>query len=483
MDKRDFLRRLKIICGDSVISDVPRLKVYETDGLTAKKQLPWLVALPSTIEEVQRILRLCYQFEVPVVARGAGTGLSGGAMPHAEGLLLSLAKFNRILAVDEQNLLARVEPGVTNLAISDAVRDLGLYYAPDPSSQIACSIGGNVAENSGGVHCLKYGLTVHNVRKLKLVSPEGELYEVGSEALDSAGYDLLALLHGSEGMLGIVVEVTVKLLPVPEAICVVMAGFASVDAAAAAVGDTIASGILPAGLEMMDKPAVQAAEAFVKAGYPMDAEALLLCELDGSEAELEIQLEKLTRIFRQHDATSIVSAYDEEERARLWLGRKAAFPAVGRIAPDYYCMDGTIPRRKLPEVLATISQLSKEFSLSVANVFHAGDGNLHPLILYDANEGDELQRAEAFGAKILELCIESGGTITGEHGVGIEKIDQMCIQFTDDELLIFHGVKSAFDEKLILNPGKAVPTLNRCAEFGAMHVHAGQEKFPELDRF
>lgn len=483
MDKRDFLRRLKIICGKRVISDVPRLKVYETDGLTAKKQLPWLVALPSTIEEVQRILRLCYQFEVPVVARGAGTGLSGGAMPHAEGVLLSLAKFNRILAVDEQNLLARVEPGVTNLAISDAVRDLGLYYAPDPSSQIACSIGGNVAENSGGVHCLKYGLTVHNVRKLKLVSPEGELYEVGSEALDSAGYDLLALLHGSEGMLGIVVEVTVKLLPVPEAICVVMVGFASVDTAAAAVGDIIASGILPAGLEMMDKPAVQAAEAFVKAGYPTDAEALLLCELDGSEAELEIQLEKLTRILRQHDATSIVSAYDEEERARLWLGRKAAFPAVGRISPDYYCMDGTIPRRKLPEVLATISQLSKEFSLSVANVFHAGDGNLHPLILYDANEGDELQRAEAFGAKILELCIESGGTITGEHGVGIEKIDQMCIQFTDNELLIFHGVKSAFDEKLILNPGKAVPTLNRCAEFGAMHVHAGQEKFPELDRF
>jgi glycolate oxidase len=387
------------------------------------------------------------------------------------------------LSVDEQNLLARVEPGVTNLAISDHVEDLGLYYAPDPSSQIACTIGGNVAENSGGVHCLKYGLTVHNVRKLKLVSPEGELYEVGSEAFDSAGYDLLALLHGSEGMLGIVVEVTVKLLPKPESTCVVMTGFASVETAAATVGDIIASGILPAGLEMMDKPAVQAAEAFVHAGYPTDAEALLLCELDGTEAELEIQLLNLKQILQENGATSIVSAYDEDKRAQLWLGRKAAFPAVGRISPDYYCMDGTIPRRKLPEVLATISRLSEEFSLGVANVFHAGDGNLHPLILYDANEGDELQRAEAFGAKILELCIESGGTITGEHGVGIEKIDQMCIQFTDNELSIFHGVKSAFDDKSILNPGKAVPTLSRCAEFGAMHVHRGQEKFPELDRF
>jgi len=483
VDKQDFLLQLGIVCGSNLISDAPSLRVYETDGLTVKKQLPWLVALPSTIGEVQQIVRLCHQFEVPVVARGAGTGLSGGAMPHAEGVLLSLAKFNRILAVDEQNLLARVEPGVTNLAISDHVEDLGLYYAPDPSSQIACSIGGNVAENSGGVHCLKYGLTVHNVRKLKLVSPEGELYEVGSEALDSAGYDLLALLHGSEGMLGIVVEVTVKLLPMPEAICVVMAGFASVDAAAATVGDIIAEGILPAGLEMMDKLAVQAAEAFVKAGYPTEAEALLLCELDGMAAELETQRVKLDQILQKNGATSIESAYDEEKRARLWLGRKAAFPAVGRISPDYYCMDGTIPRRKLPEVLATISRLSEEFSLAVANVFHAGDGNLHPLILYDANKGDELQRAEAFGAKILELCIDSGGTITGEHGVGIEKIDQMCIQFTDEELLIFHGVKSAFDEKSILNPGKAVPTLSRCAEFGAMHVHAGQEKFPELDRF
>ena len=483
LDKLNFISRLSKICGANIITDKPLLKVYETDGLTAKKQLPWLVVLPVSIEEVQQIVRLCHRFSVPVVARGAGTGLSGGAMPHAEGVLLVLAKLNRVLSVDVDNLSATLEPGVTNLAISDAVKSLGLYYAPDPSSQIACSIGGNVAENSGGVHCLKYGLTVHNVRKLKVVSPAGDLYEVGGEAFDSAGYDLLALLHGSEGMLGIVVEVTVKLLPMPESICVIMAGFPSVADAAAAVTDIIAAGILPAGLEMMDRLAIQAAEAFVKAGYPTGAEALLLCELDGIEAELESQLHSLTRILQENGATSIATAHESEDRERLWLGRKAAFPAVGRIAPDYYCMDGTIPRRHLSRVLDRISSLSEEFSLRVANVFHAGDGNLHPLILYDANKADELQRAEEFGARILELCIEVGGTITGEHGVGIEKIDQMCIQFTAAELSIFHGIKAAFDEKSILNPGKAVPTLHRCAEFGAMHVHAGKEKFPELDRF
>jgi glycolate oxidase len=482
-DKQEFIGRLSEVCGDNIITDKPRLAVYEADGLTAKKQIPWIVVLPSTIEQVQEIVRLCNRFEVPVVARGAGTGLSGGATPHAEGVLLSLAKFNRILSVDTGNLLARVEPGVTNLAISEKVKDLGLYYAPDPSSQVACSIGGNVAENSGGVHCLKYGLTVHNVSKLKVVSPEGELYELGSEAFDSAGYDLLALMHGSEGMLGIVVEVTVRLLPVPEAVCVVMAGFNSVEEAATAVGDIIAAGILPAGLEMMDKPAIRAAEAFVHAGYPTDAEALLLCELDGIEAELETQLEALNQVLKNHGAITVSVAHESDDRARLWLGRKAAFPAVGRIAPDYYCMDGTIPRRQLASVLAAIYSLSDEFSLPVANVFHAGDGNLHPLILYDANHPGELQKAEEFGAKILELCIEAGGTITGEHGVGIEKIDQMCIQFSTAELSLFHGIKSAFDEKKILNPGKAVPTLHRCAEFGAMHVHRGQEKFPELDRF
>jgi glycolate oxidase len=482
-NRSDFLRHLREICGDSLITDEPRLKVYETDGLTAKKQLPWIVALPSSIEEVQAIVKLCDSYQVPVVARGAGTGLSGGAMPHAEGVLLSLAKFNNILDVDTDNLLATVEPGVTNLSISDHVKKLGLYYAPDPSSQIACTIGGNVAENSGGVHCLKYGLTVHNVRKLKIISPQGELYEVGSEAFDSAGFDLLALLHGSEGMLGIVVEVTVKLLPTPQAICVVMAGFGAVSDAASTVGAIIAAGILPAGLEMMDQPATRAAEAFVNAGYPTDAHALLLCELDGIEAEIENQLKVVQEILQHYKATSIAIAHDPDDRARLWAGRKAAFPAVGRLAPDYYCMDGTIPRRELPRVLSEITNLSKEFSLGVANVFHAGDGNLHPLILYDANVESELQKAEAFGARILELCIEAGGTITGEHGVGIEKIDQMCIQFSEEELTLFHGVKAAFDKNSTFNPGKAVPTLHRCAEFGAMHVHRGEEKFPELDRF
>jgi glycolate oxidase len=483
VDKQDFIDQLSKVCGDNIITDKARLSVYEADGLTAKKQLPWIVVLPSSIAEVQEIVRLCNEFEVPVVARGAGTGLSGGATPHAEGVLLSLAKFNRIHSVDTDNLLATVEPGVTNLAISDAVKHLGLYYAPDPSSQIACSIGGNVAENSGGVHCLKYGLTVHNVRKLKVVSPRGELYELGSEAFDSAGYDLLALMHGSEGMLGIVVEVTVKLLPAPAAVCVVMAGFDSVEMAANAVSNIIAKGILPAGLEMMDKPAIRAAEAFVNAGYPVDAEALLLCELDGIEAELETQLEALETVLKNNGASGISVAHHAEDRARLWQGRKAAFPAVGRISPDYYCMDGTIPRKQLASVLAGISALSREYSLPVANVFHAGDGNLHPLILYDANHPGELEKAEAFGARILELSIEAGGTITGEHGVGLEKIDQMCVQFSNAELELFHGVKSAFDEKTILNPGKAVPTLHRCAEFGAMHVHRGEEKFPELDRF
>jgi len=482
-DKASLIGQLARICGEDIITDKPRLAVYETDGLTAKKQLPWVVVLPSTIDQVRAIARLCNEFSVPLVARGAGTGLSGGATPHAEGVLLSLAKFNRILSVDEQNLIATVEPGVTNLAISEHVKNLGLYYAPDPSSQLACSIGGNVAENSGGVHCLKYGLTVHNVRKLKVVSPQGELYELGSEALDSAGYDLLALMHGSEGMLGIVVEVTVKLLPMPRAVCVVMAGFNSVQQAATAVSDIIAAGLLPAGLEMMDRPAIRAAEAFVHAGYPTDAEALLLCELDGIEAELEPQLDALKQVLENNAAISVSTAHDTENRARLWKGRKAAFPAVGRLAPDYYCMDGTIPRRQLANVLSGINSLSKEFSLAVANVFHAGDGNLHPLILYDANKPGELDRAERFGGRILELCIEAGGTITGEHGVGIEKIDQMCVQFSSAELSLFHGVKLAFDERKILNPGKAIPTLHRCAEFGAMHVHRGQEKFPELDRF
>jgi glycolate oxidase len=483
-DQQQYLQDVRrALPADTIIYDPRHMAVYETDGLTAKKQKPWLVLLPETIEQVQAAMRLAHGHGIPVVARGAGTGLSGGAMPHPDGILLSLARFNRILAVDEDNLSAVVQPGVTNLSITEHVRDRGLYYAPDPSSQIACSIGGNVAENSGGVHCLKYGLTVHNVLKLKLVSPEGEIYEVGADSLDAPGFDLLALLHGSEGMLGIVVEVTVKLLPKPGAIVVFLAGFDSVSRAGESVGAIIAEGIVPAGLEMMDKMAVEAAEAFVKVGYPLAAEALLLCELDGAALEVESQLARLEALMTRCGATSFKVARSQSERDLLWKGRKAAFPAVGRIAPDYYCMDGTIPRRELGAVLDEIAALSRRFELAVANVFHAGDGNLHPLILFDANKPGETDRAEALGAAILELCIERGGTITGEHGVGVEKIDQMCVQFTDDELAMFHDVKAAFDESGILNPGKAVPTLNRCAEFGAMHVHAGNEKFPGLERF
>lgn len=482
-DYQSFMAALVAISGANVIREPAALSVFESDGLMAKQALPLAVVLPDSIEEVQRVVALCHASRVPVVARGAGTGLSGGATPHAGGVLLGLSKFNRILSVDTDNRTARVEPGVTNLSISDHVRPLGLYYAPDPSSQIACTIGGNVAENSGGVHCLKYGLTVHNVRKLKVISPTGELYEVGSEGFDSPGYDLLALLHGSEGLLGIVVEVTVNLLPLPDSVCVVQAGFDSVQAAADTVGAIISAGILPAGLEMMDNPAIRAAEAFVNAGYPTEAAALLLCELDGTTEAIEAQLVALRELLARFGATHVEVAFDSAHRARLWQGRKAAFPAVGRIAPDYYCMDGTIPRRYLAKVLAGISRLAEKHGLAVANVFHAGDGNLHPLILYDANQPGDTERAEAFGAEILELCIAAGGTITGEHGVGLEKIDQMCLQFSEQELALFHAVKQAFDERGILNPGKAVPTLHRCAEFGAMHVHAGQEKFPELDRF
>ncbi len=478
----DLLEKLELACPH-LIRDERALRVYESDGLTAKKQVPWCVALPETIEQVQAVMALCHQEGIPVVARGAGTGLSGGAMPHSEGVLLSLAKFNRVLEIDTENRLARVEPGVTNLGISDAVRHLDLYYAPDPSSQIACSIGGNVAENSGGVHCLKYGLTVNNVRAVKVISPEGELYELGSEGFDTPGFDLLALMHGSEGMLGIVVEVTVQLLPKPKNIIVVLACFNSVKTASETVATILSSGLLPAGLEMMDKLAIEAAEDFVKAGYPRDAEALLLCELDGSEVDVQAQLSKLQGILDEKGAIGIQVATEEARRAVLWQGRKSAFPAVGRIAPDYYCMDGTIPKRELAFVLAEITRLGDEFGLAVANVFHAGDGNLHPLILYDANNPDQLHAAEAFGAAILELCISRGGTITGEHGVGVEKVDQMCIQFGTLELERFHEVKACFDETGILNPGKAVPTLNRCAEFGAMHVHSAEPTHPELERF
>ncbi len=479
-----LIKRLReILPAESVLTEAEDLKPYESDGLTAYRQLPLLTVLPETEAQVQQILRTCHAAGVPVVARGSGTGLSGGALPLQNGVLLSLAKFSRILHLDPLARTARVQPGVRNLAISEAAAPHTLYYAPDPSSQIICSIGGNVAENSGGVHCLKYGLTVNNILALRVVTMEGELLEIGSTALDSAGYDLLALMTGSEGMLGVMTEVTVKLLPKPERAQVLMAGFDDIEKAGAAVTAIISAGIIPAGLEMMDKLAIQAAEDFVHAGYPLDAEAILLCELDGTNEEVSEEIKRVHDILQSSGATSLRTASDEAERLKFWAGRKAAFPAMGRLSPDYYCMDGTIPRKRLAEVLARIRDFSQHFGLRVANVFHAGDGNLHPLILYDANKPGETARAEAFGAKILELSVAVGGTITGEHGVGVEKIDQMCVQFQAKELTLFHALKKAWDEQGLLNPGKAVPTLHRCAEYGAMHVHQGQVKFPDIPRF
>ena len=467
----------------AILTDPEDLRPFECDGLSVYRRLPLVVVLPDTIEQVQAIMRLCHKLNIPVVARGAGTGLSGGALPLGDGVLLSLARFKRILNIDPLNAMATVQPGVRNLAISEAAAVHGMYYAPDPSSQIACTIGGNVAENSGGVHCLKYGLTVHNVLMLKVVTIEGELLTIGAETLDAPGYDVLALMSGSEGMLGIIVEVTVKLLAKPERAQVVLAAFDDVAKAGEAVGTIIAAGIIPAGLEMMDRLAIQAAEDFAHAGYPRNAEAILLCELDGSNAEVSEYIMTVCKLLTECGATEVRTAADEAERQLLWKGRKSAFPAVGRISPDYYCMDGTIPRRQLPHVLKQMSQWSAEYGLPVANVFHAGDGNLHPLILFDANKPGELTRTEEFGQRILKLCVEVGGTITGEHGVGMEKIDQMCIQFQSAELNQFHAVKAAFDPLGLLNPGKAVPTLHRCAEFGAMHVHHGELKHPELERF
>jgi len=473
----------QIIPAGSLLFEEEDLKPYECDGLSAYRAVPLVVVLPETIEQVQQVLTLCNKYQVPVVARGAGTGLSGGALPHEQGVLLSLAKFKNIIDINPKRRIARVQPGVRNLAISQAVDQYGLYYAPDPSSQIACTIGGNVAENSGGVHCLKYGLTVHNIQQLKIITIDGELLTIGGSGLDSAGYDLLALMTGSEGMLGVIVEVTVKLLPKPERAQVLLAAFDDVVKAGEAVGNIIAAGIIPGGLEMMDKLAIKAAEDFVHAGYPLEAEAILLCELDGTNEEVSEHVHKVREVLQSSGATEVRTAKDEAERQVFWQGRKAAFPAVGRLSPDYYCMDGTIPRKQLPQVLKAMADLSAEYGLPVANVFHAGDGNLHPLILYDANIPGELERTEEFGGKILELCVEVGGTITGEHGVGMEKINQMCVQFNSLELQQFHAVKAAFDPLGLLNPGKAVPTLHRCAEFGAMHVHKGELPFPELERF
>ena len=475
------LRRL--LPSDVVIFRHEELVPYECDGLSAYRHVPLIVLLPHDREQVQAILRYCHAKQIPVVARGAGTGLSGGALPHEEGVLLSLARLNRILEIDTDNMQARVQPGVRNLAISDAAKAHGLYYAPDPSSQIACTIGGNVAENAGGVHCLKYGLTVHNVLELTLITIDGELITLGGGGLDSPGLDLLALMAGSEGMLGVVVEVRVKLLAIPERQQVTLAAFGDVETAGNAVAKIIARGILPAGLEMMDNLSIRASEDFAHAGYPTDAAAILLCEVDGSSAEVSEEVLRVRQILLEAGANEVRTATDEAERLRFWAGRKNAFPAVGRISPDYYCMDGTIPRKQLAMVLKKIGEMSQRYGLRCANVFHAGDGNLHPLILYDANVPGELEQAERFGGEILELCVAAGGTITGEHGVGLEKIDQMCAQFPDEALEVFHAVKAVFDPQGLLNPGKAIPTLARCAEFGAMHVHAGQLRFPELERF
>ncbi|SET54819.1 glycolate oxidase [Nitrosomonas marina] len=480
----DLVRKLRTFLPvESVLHEKEDLKPYECDGLSAYRQTPMIVVLPQTETEIVQILKLCLATSTPVVARGAGTGLSGGALPHAKGILMSLAKLNRILEIDPLARTARVQPGVRNLAISDTARPHGLYYAPDPSSQIACSIGGNVAENSGGVHCLKYGLTVHNILKLRILTIDGEVLEIGSDSLDNPGFDLLALMTGSEGMLGIVTEITVRLIPLPEKAQLVMATFEDIQKAGQAVANVIAAGIIPAGMEMMDKITIHAVEAFLHAGYDLNAEAILLCESDGTAEEVADEIERIHIIMKSSGATRITTSQNEAERLRLWAGRKAAFPAAGRVSPDYYCMDGTIPRKHLANVLKGIDTLSREYGLRCMNVFHAGDGNLHPLILYDANTPGELEKTEEFGGKILEMCIHAGGTITGEHGVGMEKINQMCTQFAPDELSLFHGVKTAFDPQGLLNPGKAVPTLHRCAELGAMHVHSGSEKFPDLPRF
>lgn len=458
----------RFIDPEYVITDAETQRVYECDGLSAYCEMPMLTVLPDSTEQVQQVLQLCHQHNVPVVARGAGTGLCAGATPNQYGVLLSMAKFSEILEVDKNARLARLQPGVRNLAISEAASKYGLYYAPDPSSQIACSIGGNVSENAGGVHCLKYGLTVHNVVQVKLLTVEGEALTLGNEGLDGYGADLLALIHGSEGLLGVITEITVRLLPTPECAQVILAGFASVKAAGDAVGEVIGRGIIPGGMEMMDSFAIEAAEAFAQAGYPVEAEALLLCELDGSVEEVAEYVDSVTAIFNELGATSIRVSQSEEERLLLWKGRKSAFPAVGRLSPDYYCMDGTIPRGQLAHVLTEINRMSDEYGLRVANVFHAGDGNLHPLILFNSSIEGEFEKTEEFGGKILELCVEVGGNITGEHGVGLEKLRQMPAQFNDEEITQFHALKAAFDPNGTLNPGKGIPTLKRCQEYRAI---------------
>jgi glycolate oxidase len=486
----DFLRQAEVagrlralLPAGAVLHTEEDTRAYECDGLSAYRQLPMVVVLPSDEGQVREVLRVCHELKVPVVARGSGTGLSGGALPRGDGVLLSLGKMRRILAINSLARTARVQPGVTNFAISEAAAPYGLFYAPDPSSQIACSIGGNVAENSGGVHCVKYGLTVHNVLRVRALTIEGEIVEFGSEALDAPGLDLLALMIGSEGMLAVATEISVKLLPKPETARVILASFDDVEKAGNAVAEVIAAGVVPSGLEMMDRPAARAVEEFVHAGYDLEAAALLLCEADGTREEVEEGIASMSEVLRRAGATAIRVSGSEAERQKFWAGRKAAFPAVGRISPDYYCMDGTIPRRKLGEILKFIAEMEKKYRLRCPNVFHAGDGNLHPLILFDANDPDELDRTERFAGEVLEKCVEVGGTITGEHGVGVEKINQMCVQFSTAEIERFQGVKRAFDPGGLLNPGKNIPTLHRCAEFGRMRVKGAQLPHPELPRF
>jgi glycolate oxidase len=473
----------RIVPGEGVIALEHAMRPYESDGLTAYRQLPMVVVLPETTEQVAAALSYCHREGIKVVPRGAGTSLSGGALPLGDGVLLGMAKFNRIRDIDFDNRVAVVEPGVTNLAVSQAVEHAGFYYAPDPSSQIACTIGGNVAENSGGVHCLKYGVTTNNVLGCELVLITGEIVRLGGKHLDSGGYDLLGIVTGSEGMLGVVTEVTVRILKRPETARAALVGFATSEDAGDCVGRIIGSGIIPGGMEMMDRPAIHAAEEFVHAGYPLDVEALLIVELDGPGAEVDHLLERVQDIARQCRAVTYRVSNSEEERLLFWAGRKAAFPAVGRISPDYYCMDGTIPRAKLPLVLRRMQEMSAKYGLRVANVFHAGDGNLHPLILYDANKPGELERAEQFGADILRLCVEVGGVLTGEHGVGVEKRDLMPAMFSESDLNQQQRLKCAFDDRGLLNPGKVFPTLHRCAELGRMHVHAGHVAFPDIPRF
>ncbi len=473
----------EIVPGEGVIDSAREMKPFESDGLTAYRAMPMVVVLPETVEQVSQVLRYCHAEKIKVVPRGAGTSLSGGALPLQDGVLLGMAKFNRVLEIDYQNRVAIVQPGVTNLGITKVVEVNGFYYAPDPSSQIACTIGGNVAENSGGVHCLKYGMTTNNVLGVEMVLMTGEIVRIGGKHLDADGYDLLSVIVGSEGLLGVITEVTVRILTKPETARAVLVGFPNSEAAGDCVAKIIGAGIIPGGMEMMDKPAIHASEDFVHAGYPLDVEALLIVELDGPKAEVDNLLERVTKIAMDCGSSVLRASNNEEERLKFWAGRKAAFPAVGRISPDYYCMDGTIPRAKLPLVLARTRELSEHYKLRVANVFHAGDGNLHPLILYDANKTGELERAEKFGADILKLCVEVGGVLTGEHGVGVEKRDLMPSMFNEADLAQQQRLKCAFDAEGLLNPGKVFPKLHRCAELGRMHIHAGKLPFPDLPRF